>query len=127
MFYLDSSAFLKLLLEEDHSAAMRAWYVSDRDCWSSQLLVTEALRAAPRRSLDPATVDDLLDRMTLVLPTQATFRRAASLEPAELRGLDAVHVATALDLGPELDAVVAYDARVIAGAGRAGLAVISPA
>ena len=64
MFYFDSSAFLKLLLEEDDSAAMRAWYVSDRHCWSLQLLVTEALRAAPRRSLDrnALTIFDVLYR-----------------------------------------------------------------
>jgi predicted nucleic acid-binding protein len=126
VFYLDTSAFLKLLLVEEHSAAMRAWYVADRDCWSSQLLVTEVLRAASRRTLDLTAGDELLDRITLVLPSQATFRRAAELRPPQLRSLDALHLASALELGAELEAVVAYDTRVIDGAVHAGLAVVTP-
>lgn len=105
---------------------MRAWYVADRDCWSSQLLVTEVLRAASRRTLDLTAGDELLDRITLVLPSQATFRRAAELRPPQLRSLDALHLASALELGAELEAVVAYDTRVIDGAVHAGLAVVTP-
>lgn len=126
MFYLDTSAFLKLLVDEQHSPAMRGWYTAGRECWSSQLLATEALRAAPRHGLDPVTVDDLLDRITLVLPTQSTFRRAASLGPHTLRSLDALHVASALDLVTDLEGVVTYDARVIEGAVQAGLEAVSP-
>ena len=126
MFYLDTSAFLKLLLGEEHSSAMRAWYAAGRDCWSSHLLVTEALRAAPHRGLDPATLDTLLDRISLLLPTSATFRRAATLLPQQLRSLDALHVASALDLLPELEGIVAYDARVIDGAAEVGLTVVTP-
>lgn len=126
MFYLDTSAFLKLLLHEEHSPSMRAWYAVGRDCWSSQLLQTEVLRAASQRGLDPHTVDALLDRMALVLPTPATFRRAAVLGPVRLRSLDALHIATALELVPELNGVVAYDVRVIDGATQAGLSVVTP-
>ena len=34
---------------------------------------------------------------------------AAALEPPDLRSLDAIHLATALALGPELDALVGYE------------------
>jgi predicted nucleic acid-binding protein len=126
MFYLDTSAFLKLLVDEEHSLAMRSWYSGGPDCWSSQLLATEALRATPHQGLHAANVEELLDRISLLLPTPATFRRAGVLGPAALRSLDALHIASALDLVPEVEAIVAYDRRVMAGAVEAGLNVITP-
>lgn len=127
-FYLDTSAFLKLLVAEPESPAMRAWFGAEgRSCWSSQLLVTEALRAAARLGLDPVAVEETLDAVVLVLPAATTFHRAGTLEPAELRSLDALHLATALELGSDLEGVVAYDRLLIAGARAAGLEVVSPA
>ena len=126
MFYLDTSAFLKLFLEEDDAEAMRAWYEGGRDCWSSQLLATEAHRAARRRSVEGADVDAMLDRISLITPTPATFRRAAMLAPDTVRTLDALHLASALELASELEAVVAYDQRITQGAAAAGLAVVAP-
>ncbi len=41
--------------------------------------------------------------------------------------LDAIHVATALSLGTELDAVVTYDGRMAEAAAAAGLRVLAPA
>lgn len=126
-FYLDTSAFLKLLVTEAESAAMRAWFAADRSCWSSQVLVTEALRAGQRLGLDLEAVEQALDAVSLVLPSATTFHRAGTASPPALRSLDALHVAGALELGGDLEAVVAYDARLIEGARAAGLAVISPA
>ena len=125
-FYVDTSAFLKLLVAETESAAMRAWFAAGRDCWSSQLLVTEALRASERLGVDPNAVETVLDAVALILPTAATFHRAGTLAPSELRSLDALHVATADEMGSDLEAVVAYDARVIAAAGAAGMQVLTP-
>lgn len=127
-FYLDTSAFLKLLVAEPESPAMRAWFGTEgRSCWSSQLIVTEALRASSRLGLDPVTVEETLDAVVLVLPAATTFHRAGMVEPAELRSLDALHLAAALELGSDLEGVVAYDRRLIAGARAAGLEVVSPA
>jgi predicted nucleic acid-binding protein len=47
--------------------------------------------------------------------------------PRRLRSVDALHLATALELGADLDAVVAYDSRLIEGARSAGLSVVTPA
>lgn len=126
-FYLDTSAFLKLLVAEPETPAMRAWFSDGPSCWSSQLLVTEALRAAGRLGLDGAAVELALDGVSLVLPAATTFHRAASLSPGELRSLDALHLATALELGADLEAVVAYDRRLVEGARVAGLPVMTPA
>ena len=43
-----------------------------------------------------------------------------------LRLLDAIHLATARILGPDLNAVVSYDDRLIKAATDAGLATVSP-
>jgi predicted nucleic acid-binding protein len=126
MFYLDTSAFLKLFLQEDDAEAMRAWYAVGRDCWSSQLLATETHRAARRSGVDAADVDALLDRVSLIAPTPTTFRRAAMLEPSALRTLDAMHIASAMELVPDVEGVVAYDERVAQGAAAAGLATVAP-
>jgi len=53
--------------------------------------------------------------------------RAAELDPSTLRSLDAIHLATALEAGDELTAVVTYDARMSEAAEQLGLRVLAPA
>jgi predicted nucleic acid-binding protein len=43
-----------------------------------------------------------------------------------LRSLDAIHLATARILAPELEALVTYDDRLVKAATDAGLATVSP-
>jgi hypothetical protein len=43
-----------------------------------------------------------------------------------LRSLEAIHLATARVLAPELDALVTYDDRLVRAAGDAGLITVSP-
>lgn len=95
--------------------------------WSSHLLATEALRSAPRLGLASQAVALALETVSLVLPAASTFRAAASLGPARLRSLDALHLATALEMGADLQALVTYDARMAEGAATASIPVVSPA
>jgi len=44
----------------------------------------------------------------------------------DLRFLDALHLATAIQIGDALDAVVIYDARMAAAATSLGLVVLAP-
>jgi predicted nucleic acid-binding protein len=125
-FYIDTSAFLKLLVAEAETPAMRAWFGASPACWSSHLLVTEALRAAARLGLNRHVVDETLDAVSLILPAATTFYYAAALQPTALRSLDALHLATAMELGDDLDGIVSYDARLVAGARAAGLPVVTP-
>ena len=67
----------------------------------------------------------VLDALTLFNLTAATFERVATLDPGELRSLDALHLAAALELGDELDGIVTYDNRM-AAASLYGVAVIAP-
>jgi hypothetical protein len=78
--------------------------------WSSQLLYTEALRAGARLGFGTDLVEDALDTISLVMPSVTTFSRAGQLQRPALRSLDAIHLATALELGDDLEGLVAYDA-----------------
>jgi uncharacterized protein len=68
----------------------------------------------------------VLDSLILVALSTAVCERAAMLEPDLLRSLDALHLAAALEIGDELDAVVTYDQRMAAGAQALGIRVAAP-
>ncbi len=51
---------------------------------------------------------------------------AAQLGPTTLRSLDAIHLASALVLQPDLGALVAYDLRLVEAARQSGIAVHMP-
>jgi len=55
------------------------------------------------------------------------FAAAGRLQPDELRSLDAIHLAAALELGDDLEALVAYDDRLRHAARLNGIEVIAPA
>jgi predicted nucleic acid-binding protein len=127
-YYLDTSAFLKLVVNEPESRALRTWAKRvDAEFFASELLRTESLRAARRASARVLReARKRLDLVTLVVPTAEICDRAADLDPAILRSLDAIHLATALALGDELEGVVTYDVRMAAGAKTCGLEVLAP-
>lgn len=68
----------------------------------------------------------MLRTIDLVAVADLILDSAGSLEPGILRTLDAIHLATAMSLGDDLDAVVTYDARMIEGARLLGLPTLSP-
>lgn len=114
MRYLDTSAFLKLIVSEDHSVALRA-ALEGLDLWSSTLLDVEAHRAARRLGIEREAVVEALEAITLVIPGDTTFATARRVGPDTLRTLEALHLAAALELGADLEAVVTYDHRMAAG------------
>lgn len=126
VWYLDTSAFLKLITAEDESAAMRTWFSSHDSVWSSQLLHTEALRAGVRLGIDADVIEGALETVSLVLPSVATFFVAGHLSPPSLRLLDALHLATAMEIGDDLEGIVAYDERLTDAARAASLEVFAP-
>jgi hypothetical protein len=127
VWYLDTSAFLKLVVTENETKTMRAWFTAHSPCWSSQLLSTEALRAGARLGLNSFAVEQALDTVSLIMPSVVTFRTASQLPPATLRSLDALHLATALELGDDLEGVATYDSRMIEAALMHSVSVVSPA
>jgi len=127
-WYVDTSAFLKLVVEEDHSAALRAWAEDyDEALFSSDLMRAEALRASRRHSPSAlATTRAHLDAITLLTVSRAAYDMAAELGPTILRTLDALHLAIALGVGSGLEGVVTYDARLASAAEHQGVTVITP-
>jgi predicted nucleic acid-binding protein len=126
--YLDSSAFVKLVVEETESAAVRA-FLANRDARrvSSALLRTESLRAV--RNLGPdvlAIVREGLRRVDLIGIDDRTLDAAGMLEPQVLRTLDAIHLATAMAVGDDLDVIVTYDERMVEAARLLGLSTATP-
>jgi predicted nucleic acid-binding protein len=129
LLYLDSSALVKLVVREAESDALRAFVAARAAAVTSAVAVTEVGRAvrrlSPRRGLaDRARL--VLDGVALLAVDLEILDRAAALAPAELRTLDAIHVASALSLRPDLLAFVTYDDRQRAAARRAGLPVAAP-
>jgi hypothetical protein len=127
-YYVDTSAFLKLVVHEEHSEALQAWVAGrDGELFSSDLLTTEALRTARRHST--AALGEArrrLDALTIVRLGAEVFERAAELDPGILRTLDALHLAAALLVGDELEAVLTYDRRLAAAAHLHGVQVLAP-
>ena len=126
VWYLDTSAFLKLVRRERHTAALRR-FLAGRRVVSSDLLRTEALRAARRQ--DAASVErvsEMLTRLTLIRCDIPVFEAAGTLDPPELRSLDALHLAAARELGPDLAGVVTYDQRLVAACAGFELEVVAP-
>jgi predicted nucleic acid-binding protein len=127
LVYLDSSAFIKLVVEETETQALVGYLQRWSLAVSATLLRTEALRAAMRHS--PRLVRDTrlaLREMAFIDLSRDLMDQAGTLAPSGLRSLDAVHLATALSLGDDLDELVTYDARMAAAASVAGLQVSSP-
>lgn len=54
------------------------------------------------------------------------LRAAGRLPPAELRSLDAIHLATAQQLGEDLARLCTYDDRMGTAAAALGLHVVTP-
>lgn len=128
LHYVDASAWAKLLIDEPESAALVAWVDQRLEAQdqlvSSHLLVTELHRLANRSGASAVDVSAALSVVNLALPDPATFRTAGLL-PGPLRSLDALHVASALELAAE--SFVSYDERQLTAAESVGIRTQSPA
>lgn len=122
--YLDSSAAVKLVVDESESAALAGWLNEHSEVVSTLLLETEVRRAARRMGVPQSCVTEMFEGVTLHDVTPGTFREAGALPGDHLRSLDALHLAAALRLGCRT--VVTYDERLAAAAGDLGLSVVSP-
>lgn len=124
--YLDTSAAMKLVLDEPQSDALTAELAGreDRRLVASWLLHTEMHCAAGRHPQDVAleAVGTVLDSVSLIDLIRGDLLAAGTHAP--LRSNDALHLAVALRVGA--DEIVTYDEELIERATAAGLAVLSP-
>ena len=125
--YLDSSALVKLAVEEPESGALRRYLRRRRPLVSSALARTEVLRALLLEGEEGlARGRSVLDRVELIRVNDRILNAAATLLPIEVRSLDAIHLATARQLAADLDRVVTYDEQMLAAATQLGIRTAAP-
>jgi predicted nucleic acid-binding protein len=128
--YLDTSAVVKLVVEEPGSTALLDHLGTRPLRVTSRITEVEVRRAIARVG---AVVDAEYDRLARVLATLTMMEldaplaaAAGRLTPPILGTLDAVHLASALGIASDLEAFVTYDRRLAEAATAAGLPVASP-
>jgi predicted nucleic acid-binding protein len=129
LIYLDSSAILKLVVQEPETSALLTFLAAHPERASSGLARVEVLRALRRARVSASQrrrAFDVLARIALLHVDDDILESAAELESADLRSLDAIHIVTALSIREELTGVVTYDERFSSAARRAGLSVFAP-
>lgn len=140
--YLDTSALVKLYVEESGSRAVRGLFESDTELATCRLSVVEAASAFSRRARTVAGASRQLARVTRQLSDDLATMRLVEVTPEiidgaaklcavhALRAYDAVHLSSAKklsrDIVPELVFVCA-DRTLAAAAEEEGLAILVPA
>ena len=125
--YADSSALVKLVVAEPESPALVEALSAYEFLVSSELAVVEVTRAAVRAAGEGGATRAavVLDTVHLLRLDRRVLDRSARLGPVQVRSLDAIHVASALELGSGFE-FVGYDDRLLAAATAAGLPTRSP-
>jgi len=128
VLYLDASAILKLVVEEPESEALRVYLSGRIDRATSVVGVIESRRFA-RRSRDDAAdlVSFVLGGVDIIDLDEVVASRASAVALSTLRTLDAIHLASVLEIGSDLEALVTYDRRLAEAARDMDLPVASPA
>jgi uncharacterized protein len=129
--YLDTSAAMKLLVEEAQSDALAGYLQSPADRAEERVLVASwlphtELHCAANRLPDDIDLDSVkvvLDTVSLIDLTRGDLLTAGTL-PGRLRSNDATHLAVALRIGA--DEMLSYDAELANVAAAAGLSVKQP-
>ena len=135
--YVDTSSFIKVLIDEPGSDAAAALWDSSDTVAQVRIGYVEAraaLAAAHRgsrltgRQLSSAklALDRLWAQLAVVEVTVGLVLAAAELAETEgLRGYDAVHLAAAIEIGA--DVVASADGELVSAADRVGLHTANPA
>ncbi len=125
--YLDSSAIVKLAVEEPESAALRRYLVRRKPLVSSALARAEVSRALlPLGEAAVRRGQEVLSRVELIRINDRILAAAGSLLPMELRTWDAIHLATAQQLQPDVARIITYDERMSVAAEAIGWTIVAP-
>jgi uncharacterized protein len=129
VIYLDSAAVVKLIHPEPETTSLAAWLrnragVPRVTSALAEVEVPRAVRRTAPHALD--LVAPAFARLFIREITTTVRLAAAALPDPTLRSLDAIHLATALELRTELDSFVSYDKRLLAAAEAVGLPVACP-
>lgn len=126
--YLDASAIVKLLVDETGSSDLVRYLAGRGVPITSRISDVEVRRAVSRTGIpvDAGRADGVIAALTVRELDASLAAAAGRLAPPALRTLDAIHLATALELVLELEAFVTYDQRLAQAAAAAGLPTVSP-
>ena len=128
-YYFDSSALVKMFSSENHSVEFQNLFLTQSEAqsklFSSALSKVEISRSLRRQEKDVSLVDEFLKSLSLLRLSDSVISLAQIVAPG-LRSLDAIHLATALQLRPLDLTFVTYDKPLAKAAKEAGLPCISP-
>lgn len=127
LVYADSSALVKLVVEEPESEALERYlHETESVVTTSRLAVVELARALARADLerDNRAEAARLLRSYFLIDVSATILDDAASLTTHVRSLDAVHLASARHVGP--DEVLVYDRRLAQAAAELGFVVVQP-
>ena len=128
--YLDTSALAKLVVRENESEALRHYLgeIATDTLFTAALSRTELVRAVRRAGADAITkARSVLASLDTINLTNNLLDAAADLEPAQLRSLDAIHLAAAQRAAADLRVLITYDMRMSDAAQSLGIPVAAPA
>lgn len=127
-FVVDSSAIVKLIVDEPKSQSFSAWLKNCKDdLFVSEIAHTEVARAVTRVDVSlHGQLNNVLERFGTIRVSSQILTIASVLSPTNLRTLDAIHLASCLILGDDLTGFVTYDSTQAAAASHNGIAVIAP-
>ena len=116
------------MIAEAESAELRAYLLDAERVISSEVSEVEVVRAAAKAEGErgEAVARRVLDEVSLGELTREVRLRASRLQPLSMKSLDAIHLATALELAIEGVVFVGYDRRLQEAAARVGLEIHSP-
>ena len=132
--FFDSSAFAKRYVREEGSDAVLSWCDQATELCLSGIALPEIISAFCRlqreklitplqyRHLKTMLMADIADAAICDLTPEVMRSTIVALENNVLRGMDAIHIGSALTL--KADLFVSADARQCAAAGQAGLRVV---
>ena len=125
-WYLDSSAILKLILNEKESKSLVNFLSAE--AMTSTISRVEVVRTLNR--LYPQSVvkgQEILSSILMVPMNSVVLSCAENFpESITLRSLDAIQVATVIFLNKAIEGLVTYDKQMIENAKKLGLTVVSP-
>lgn len=133
LYYVDSSALVKLVRREPETAALQT-FLGDAELASSELVLAEVPRAVRRAVGEDPRLDltalleaseQAIDALALVPLDAAQLTTSGRLAEPLLRTLDAIHVTAAASIAP-VDGFVTYDVRQAAVSRLAGFRTFAP-
>jgi predicted nucleic acid-binding protein len=132
--YFDSSAFVKRYVREEGTDIVLSWCDQATELCFSGIALTEIVSAFCRllrenrisqvqyRHLKTMLMEDISDAAICDLTPEVIRQSIVALEKNVLRGMDAIHLGSALALN--VDLFVSADARQCDAATQAGLRVV---